>query len=72
METHTRDVWIPMGKEDIVLLLITARELFDRGLWTEACRVKGISEYAVNEGQLDMDENIELNLAQAQELRLVL
>ena len=35
---------------------ITAAELFKLGLWERFCKETGMSEWAVNEGQLPIDE----------------
>ena len=43
----------------------TINELIDEGLWEEYCEKHGISLYAVNEGQLDGDEEVEWEDADA-------
>ena len=52
-------------------LMITARELMDRHLWDEACDLTGRSSWAVNEGQMDMDDEMALTAEQARELGLL-
>jgi hypothetical protein len=41
---------------------ISFREANDLGLWDWVCEKTGISVWAVNEGQLDPDEEIDVNL----------
>lgn len=52
-------------------VLITARELFDRGLWNQACELAGLSSWAVNEGQMDMDDEVSLSAMAADKLGLL-
>jgi hypothetical protein len=37
-----------------IIVSVTAEELFDKGCWIDFCQEYGVSEWAVNEGQLDM------------------
>ena len=50
---------------------VTARELMDRYLWIEACDEVGISEWAVNEGRMSMDDEITLTEEQAEKIGLL-
>ena len=52
-------------------ITITIKELFDKNLWTDTCRLIGMNEWAVNEGLVSKDEYIELTIEQAIELGLV-
>jgi hypothetical protein len=51
-------------------ILITVGELLDRSLWTQACQIVGINEWAINEGQMSRDEQIRLTEDQAAQLDL--
>ena len=42
-------------------LLITVRELIDMGIWEKVCDMKGINPYALSEGLMSEDEEIELS-----------
>jgi hypothetical protein len=48
----------------------TPAELVAAGCWQQACDLTGISEWAVNEGQMNSDTEITLTEAQASELGL--
>src|ERR1041385_1092991 len=50
---------------------VTAGFLLDSGKWDDWCEMSGTSEWAVKEGLMDRNEEIELTLEQAQELNLV-
>lgn len=52
-------------------ITITARELFDRGLWMTYCDISGTSEWAVKEGRMNMDEEVTLSAEQARHLGLI-
>ncbi len=52
-------------------LKITVRELVDRGCFVEAFRLLGINEWALNEGQIDYDEELTLTESQAKQLGLI-
>jgi len=41
-------------------MIITAGEALDYGWWSKICDLKGINEWAINEGQMDREEEIEL------------
>ena len=51
--------------------VITAREAFDKGIWEDLCRIKGINEWAVNEGLMNDSEEIRLTEEEARELGIV-
>lgn len=55
----------------MIKVSVTARELLDQGAWLKACELLGISEWAVNEGQMDGDDVVELTIDQAVTLGLV-
>lgn len=50
---------------------ITVRELFDKGLWLDYCKTTGTNEWAVNEGLLGDDDEVELTSEQAKEMGLL-
>lgn len=50
---------------------ITVQELVDRGCFLEAFEMLGINEWALNEGQIDYSEELELTAKQARELGLI-
>ena len=52
-------------------ILITARELLDKGLWIKACNVLGINEWAINEGLMNSFDTITITAEQAKEIGLV-
>ncbi len=52
-------------------ILITARELMERGVWVDACDLLGLDEWAVSEGQMDVDHEITLDEEQARKLWLL-
>ena len=52
-------------------IIMTARELIDRGLWPEVCKLMDIGEYAVNEHQLGIDHRFVFTETQATELELI-
>jgi hypothetical protein len=46
----------------------TAREILDRGIWQEFCDLRGINEWAINEGRMDASE--EFTFTEEEALRL--
>lgn len=52
-------------------IIITAREIMDKGLWKDVCRMFGYNEWAVNEGLMSEDDEIILTNSQAIELGLL-
>jgi len=50
---------------------ITVRELFDRDLWAKYCEISDTNVWAVNEGLLDENDEIELTDKEMQELFLI-
>jgi hypothetical protein len=42
-------------------LILTAAEALHKGIWAELCEVKGINEYAISEGLMDADDEIDLS-----------
>jgi hypothetical protein len=39
-------------------IIMTANEIYDRGIWEEVCDMKDISEWALNEGAIDGNHEI--------------
>lgn len=37
-------------------LTLTASEILDKGIWEEFCELRGINEWAINEGLMDDTE----------------
>lgn len=52
-------------------VIITIRELIDRGVWPKAAGLLGVSEYVVNEGQIEPDSKVWLTSEQAFDLGLI-
>lgn len=50
---------------------ITVRELSDRSLWLDYCEVAGTNEWALNEGLMSYDEEVELTEEQARRLGIL-
>lgn len=49
-------------------IIVTAREILDAPLvdaWNDFCQKRGISEWAISEGQMDSDEEFALTEADA-------
>lgn len=42
------------------IITMTANELIDAGYWDEYCEITGTSEWAVNEGRMGGDEEVEV------------
>ena len=40
---------------------IKVRELFDNYDWDEVCEILGLSVWCINEGQLDMDDELDFD-----------
>jgi hypothetical protein len=51
--------------------VLSASELMDRGLWLEFCELRGINEWAVNEGMMDSDEEFVFSEDEAATLGLI-
>jgi len=51
--------------------ILSASELMDRGLWLEFCELRGINEWAVNEGMVDSDEEFVFSEDEAATLGLI-
>lgn len=52
-------------------IIVSAHELMDKSLWSEFCSMTGMNVYAVYEGLLDINAELELTLKQAKELGLI-
>lgn len=48
-------------------VIVTASELIDRGVWDDYCEKHGINVWAVNEGLMDSDHEIELSQKEARQ-----
>lgn len=46
-------------------IILTASEILDRGAWDTFCEDRGISVWAMNEGQMDSDEEFSFTEAEA-------
>lgn len=55
-------------KQSGITVRITARELFDRGIWMEACELTGLNDWAISEGRMDYSDIVELTEVQAKQL----
>ena len=51
-------------------ILTTPNELIERGKWEKYCEISGTNYYAVNEGIMDLNEEIILTEEQAKEMWL--
>lgn len=51
--------------------VLTAKEILDRGLWTSFCKMRGINEWAVNEGLMDSSEEFSFTENEALEMGLM-
>lgn len=52
-------------------IIITPRELINRGLWEKACEITGVNLWAVSEGLTDSDSEIFLTEEQAQQIGVI-
>lgn len=50
---------------------ITPNELFKLNKWIEYCNLKGVNEWAVNEGMMDSNEDLDLTIAEAEKLGII-
>jgi len=50
---------------------ITAKELLDKGKWDEACEIKGLNPWCINEGMMDSSESLSFTLKEAEQLGLI-
>lgn len=46
-------------------IVVRVEELFNRGVWVEWCSLSGVSEWAVNEGQMSILDEVRLTKSQA-------
>lgn len=51
-------------------VLATARDLMAADVWARACELADVGHRAVIEGQMSMDDEVELTMQQARELGL--
>ena len=54
-----------------VKIKITVQEINDKGCWLEFCLLKGINEWAMNEGLMDPDEVFFVTAKEADKLGLL-
>ncbi len=52
-------------------IVMTAAELIERGLWTQASDLLGIHPYAINEGRMGRDDEVTLTQEQAEKLGIL-
>lgn len=52
-------------------ILITVEEAINKGIWTGICEIKGINEWAIKPGSIDIHEKIELTEEEARGLGLI-
>jgi len=52
-------------------IVVTARDLLDRGVWDQACDLLGLNVWAVAEGLMDSDDEVTLSEEQARKLGLL-
>lgn len=52
-------------------ITITAGEALDKDIWDKICYLRGINPWAVNEGQMDSTEAIDLTEEEAHYLGLI-
>jgi len=53
-------------------LVVTFRELIDKGVWDDYCEAHGLSVWCVNEGQADSSEACTLTLEEARKYQFLL
>lgn len=46
-------------------IIVTLGEILDKGYWDDYCEETGLSEWCMNEGQADSDDEVTLTEAQA-------
>lgn len=51
-------------------ITLTAEEMLNRGLWDMFCELRGISVWAINEGQVDSKEKFTLTEEESRKLGL--
>jgi len=51
-----------------VEIVVTFREIMDKGMWDKFCEMKGLNVWCVNEGLADSDEKVELTEDEARKL----
>lgn len=49
-------------------IVITVDEAIDLGIWESFCKMRGISEWALNEGLMNLNEEITLSKQEAVDL----
>lgn len=52
-------------------IIVTARELIERGSWVDACKLTGTNPWAVSEGLMTMEDELTLTEPEAAELELI-
>ena len=51
-------------------VVVTVRDIIERGLWEKVCELKGLNGWAVAEGLIDEDDEIVLTEEEAKEIGL--
>lgn len=52
-------------------IIMTAGEIYDKGLWEVVCAMKDISEWALNEGTMNSDDEILFTKEEAIKLGII-
>jgi len=48
-------------KGEMMLRIIKVRELYDNFDWDKVCEIKGLNPWCVNEGLIDMDDELDFD-----------
>lgn len=54
-----------------MLIVLTVREILDRGLWKDVCDLRRVNEYAVKEGLIDTADVFRFTETEAVSLGLI-
>ena len=52
-------------------IILTAKEIMDLGLWSRTCDRKGFNPYAVNEGLIESNDDLEFTEDEAIEIGFI-
>lgn len=52
-------------------VILTAREIMDRGIWDEFCQLRGINPYGMKEGLMDSSDEFSFTEDEAVNLRIL-
>lgn len=50
---------------------LTIKEIMNKGIWEDVCKLKGIVEYGANEGIIDSEEEITFSEEEAKNLDII-